>query len=411
MSDPSGKMQKIQEKLRGKQSSLYVEIETEVRAKVSREQAQKDSALFKSHKDMVSNFDAQYESKFRSMQGTFDEKFANMVGDFEALMGQSRSRWDEQWSDELSRISAKWTDQWAEREKQWLEDEQKRVLNRAAQDDANSKHYKVLLEEHMAKIDATMDEQKEADLSILDVRLKELEDSRLQLVHASEDVDAELQRKYGEWVDRLRQSYSTSLKAVGEASKRNEFAMKTALEREKVVHLETTQSLQAAHTRQLAVVNGTIAEERKCMAAQQQQFEESLRIKYQSMVETLHEKVHQEQEAQMRRALDLLEKSARAESERSRQTYEIQSAAEAAAAAKFKELVNDLRDTWQKEESVRAKQLDQRLRAHYDTVIEHMQAQLDAALKLNDDADKQWMEDVEARKDLVPVVQIPPKIF
>ena len=119
-------MQKIQEKLRGKQSSLYVEIETEVRAKVSREQAQKDSALFKSHKDMVSNFDAQYESKFRSMQGTFDEKFANMVGDFEALMGQSRSRRDEQWSDELSRISAKWTDQWAEREKQWLEDEQKR---------------------------------------------------------------------------------------------------------------------------------------------------------------------------------------------------------------------------------------------------------------------------------------------
>ena len=48
-------------------------------------------------------------------------------------------------------------------------------------------------------------------------------------------------------------------------------------------------------------------------------------------------------------------------------------------------------------EATRAKKLDQRLRNHYETVIEHMQSQLDAALKLNDDADKQWMEDVEAR--------------
>lgn len=99
----------------------------------------------------------------------------------------------------------------------------------------------------------------------------------------------------------------------------------------------------------------------------------------------------------MRRALDLLEKAARAESERSRQMYDIESKAEAAAASKFQNLVAELRETWDVEEATRAKQLDERLRNHYDTVIDHMQSQLDAALKLNDDADKQWMEDVEAR--------------
>ena len=389
--------QQIEIKLRDKQSVFYKELEAGIRAMVSQEQAQKDSTLFKSHAEMIENFDSQYESKFRTTHASIDEKFATMVKDFEGLMGQARSRWDNQWSEELSKMSSKWTDEWNIREKQWVEEEKERALKRAAQDDANSKHYKKLLEEHINRVDTMLDEQKEADLSILDVRLKELEDSRKELVHAQSNVDETVQRKYGESLERLKSTYAESLQAVEEASKKNELALKKALEREREIHEETNKKLQDEHSRQLAIVNDTIAEERKTIAYEQQQLEESLRIKYQTMVESLQDKVHREQEAQMRRALDLLEKSARAESERSRQTYEIQSAAEQAAAAKFKELVGDLRETWQKEETVRAKQLDQRLRVHYDTVIEHMQAQLDAALKLNDEADKQWMEDVEAR--------------
>jgi len=46
---------------------------------------------------------------------------------------------------------------------------------------------------------------------------------------------------------------------------------------------------------------------------------------------------------------------------------------------------------------VRARQLEERLRAHYSAVLEHMEAQLQMALQLQDEADKQWMEDVEAR--------------
>jgi hypothetical protein len=56
-----------------------------------------------------------------------------------------------------------------------------------------------------------------------------------------------------------------------------------------------------------------------------------------------------------------------------------------------------LRKSWEEEETSRAKQLEERLRSHYSAVLEHMEAQLQMALQLQDDADKQWMEDVEAR--------------
>jgi hypothetical protein len=68
-----------------------------------------------------------------------------------------------------------------------------------------------------------------------------------------------------------------------------------------------------------------------------------------------------------------------------------------AVSNKFKHLVGDLRKSWEEEEASRAKQLEERLRNHYSAVLEHMESQLQMALKLQDEADRQWMEDVEAR--------------
>lgn len=59
--------------------------------------------------------------------------------------------------------------------------------------------------------------------------------------------------------------------------------------------------------------------------------------------------------------------------------------------------MGDLRKSWEEEEASRAKQLEERLRNHYSAVLEHMESQLQMALKLQDEADRQWMEDVEAR--------------
>jgi hypothetical protein len=115
------------------------------------------------------------------------------------------------------------------------------------------------------------------------------------------------------------------------------------------------------------------------------------------MVDALHEKIRAEQEARMQRALDNLERSARVESERAKQSFDIQQEAEFTLSKKFKSIVSDLRRSWEEEEIGRALQLEERLRSHYSVVLEHMEAQLKMALTLQDDADKQWLEDVEGR--------------
>lgn len=128
------------------------------------------------------------------------------------------------------------------------------------------------------------------------------------------------------------------------------------------------------------------------------------------MVDALHEKVKAEQEARMQRAIDNLEvreslplhrtypcyvynliyllglivfqRSARIESERAKQSFEIQQEAELTLSHKFKGIVSDLRRSWEEEETGRAMQLEERLRSHYSVVLEHMEAQLKMALRL-----------------------------
>lgn len=60
----------------------------------------------------------------------------------------------------------------------------------------------------------------------------------------------------------------------------------------------------------------------------------------------------------MRRALEDVERSARIESERSRMAFEIQQQSEVALAVKFKNIVSDLRRSWEEEEIGRAQQVD-----------------------------------------------------
>lgn len=128
-----------------------------------------------------------------------------------------------------------------------------------------------------------------------------------------------------------------------------------------------------------------------------QVFEETLRLKYDNLVTALQEKINIEQEVRMQQALEDLERNARLESERAKQSMELQQNTEVALALKFKNIVGDLRKSWEEEELQRAKFLEDRLRGHYSAVLEHMESQLQIALQLQDDADRRWMEDVQER--------------
>jgi hypothetical protein len=66
-------------------------------------------------------------------------------------------------------------------------------------------------------------------------------------------------------------------------------------------------TVQEAHNRQLGVLKASISEERRQFAQAQLAFEQTLKTRYECMVDALHEKMRAEQEARMQRALDNLE--------------------------------------------------------------------------------------------------------
>eukprot|EP01035_Chromulina_nebulosa_P035060 gene35060-47112_t len=107
------------------------------------------------------------------------------------------------------------------------------------------------------------------------------------------------------------------------------------------------QAIQDAHHRQIEILKAAIADERKESAQAQMIFEQTLKTRYENLVQQLHSKVQAESEARIQRSLDSLETAARAESDRARASSEVLLKAEAQLAAKFKAVVGDLRRSWE----------------------------------------------------------------
>jgi len=134
------------------------------------------------------------------------------------------------------------------------------------------------------------------------------------------------------------------------------------MDEERNMHTTSIEDLENAYKQQAKILQERMAREREEGLRSQHIYEETLRAKYEMMVEGLQDRVRTEQEAQMRRALDNLEKTARAKADTARLEQEIQSNAEMKASEKFQQLVADLRATWEEEEKARSKQLEDRLR-------------------------------------------------
>jgi len=173
--------------------------------------------------------------------------------------------------------------------------------------------------------------------------------------------------------------------------------LKTALEKSNEERARISSELEVNHKKHLEVLHDALAQERKDAALTNASYEAALQTKYDAMVTSFQERVKREQENRLKRSMEEVERAARKESERAKQAFEMQVAAEAAMGEKMKSILRDMRRQWEEEEIGRAKGIEMRLRAHYSTIVDNMETQLKVALRLQDDADKQWLEDVEAR--------------
>lgn len=116
------------------------------------------------------------------------------------------------------------------------------------------------------------------------------------------------------------------------------------------------------------------------------------------MVQALKQKAQSEEQYRVQRALEQLESIALSpDFMKPTAEVDVRRRAEAVASAKFQSLVGDLRASWQQAEEERVQQLEARLQAHYDTVLQHAQAQVEMALKLNDEADQRWMAGMQVQ--------------
>ncbi len=160
---------------------------------------------------------------------------------------------------------------------------------------------------------------------------------------------------------------------------------------------ENKTELTELHRQQLQMLEQAIAEEREEDTHVNAVCQAALRTKYDHFVESLLHKAKLESDMYMERALGNLETSVKTENEKLREKFKTQQQIEEASMAKLQGIMANLRKSWEDEELARAKRLEDRLRGHYCVILEHMEAQLQMALTLQDEVDKQWVKDVEMR--------------
>ena len=338
--------------------------------------------------------------KFTSVEEKFQERVKALLDEIHVKMLNTREEWDKKKNLELAELTKSWAEKLEEREHEWIEKEKEREERAVETNKVMEEKQLKLLQDHMDRVDKLMETSKDSSFKALENRLKELEENRIGLMKEREDYEAATQEKITEALHRMQLQDEHTRKIMEEGHKQEIMALQASIAEERRLHTKTCNELESAHRKQLEVLQETVEEERREVLRSQEVFEETLRLKYDAMIKSLQDKVKAEQEAQMRRALDSLERTAKLEGERTRQEFEMQATAEAAATSKFKSLIQDLKHGWEEDEIKRAKAIEQRIKDHYDIVVSHLQTQLELALKVRDEVEVQWEEEVEGRNKL-----------
>jgi hypothetical protein len=152
-----------------------------------------------------------------------------------------------------------------------------------------------------------------------------------------------------------------------------------------------------AHEREIAALRVLIEDERSRGREKANRFENELERKFEVLAEGVEQQAREYHKHRLERSLGDLEHRAMTEVDKARVRNDAMLEAEQRMNSRFQRMVSELRESWNQEEQARALAADGRLRAHFETVLEHAQEQLQMALSLNDSVDKRWMEDVQRR--------------
>jgi hypothetical protein len=174
-------------------------------------------------------------------------------------------------------------------------------------------------------------------------------------------------------------------------------ALELSIKEERKMYIDSREQMEIAHVREITALRSLVEDERKRGREKSTRFEDELERKFAMLAEGLEQQAREYHKHRLERALGGLEHRAMAEVDKTRVRNDAMLDAEQRMNTRFQRMVSELRESWNQEEQARASAADARLRAHFETVLEHAHEQIQLALQLNDSVDKRWMEDVQRR--------------
>jgi hypothetical protein len=302
-----------------------------------------------------------------------------------------------QHSDDLDKIQGEWSKRWSDRERDYLEAEAKRQTQRE-QELTNAKaDFKAKSAEIEKRHHEELKERDRRDMALLQEKLDELGRAREELDRDRLQYEKESAEKYSRALEQAKEQDRQSRSEMDGLRQREVEALESSIREERKMYIDAREQMERAHVREIASLRALVEDERKRGREKATRFEDELERKFALLSEGLEQQAREYHKHRLERALGGLEHRAMAEVDKTRVRNDAMLDAEQRMNQKFQRMVSELRDSWSQEESARAAAADARLRAHFETVLEHAHEQLEMALALNDSVDKRWMEDVQRR--------------
>jgi hypothetical protein len=298
---------------------------------------------------------------------------------------------------DLDKIQSEWSKRWSNREREFLDQEAKREAQRQQELEAARNDHKRKEAEMARRHAEDLKERDRRDMAMLQQKLDELGRAREELDRDRAAYEKESAEKYAKALGQAKEQDRVSRAETDKLRAREVEALEQSITEERRMYIDAREKMVTAHEREIAALRVLIEDERSRGREKANRFENELERKFEVLAEGVEQQAREYHKHRLERSLGDLEHRAMTEVDKARVRNDAMLEAEQRMNSRFQRMVSELRESWNQEEQARALAADGRLRAHFETVLEHAQEQLQMALSLNDSVDKRWMEDVQRR--------------
>lgn len=370
-------------------------IELEQRMKGA--DAETRRAMEKERREMRAQFEEAKATELAQLQDRLEAKARQLTSQLTREHESKRLALEAENSAKSDKLQQEWAQRWAERESKYTEEEARKNEQRRKEIEDMRLEYKRLLSESSQRMEQEMKERDRRDIALLQEKLNELNEARKTLDRDRQVFEQETAEKYERALQRAQDQDKIARDESAAVRQREVTGLENAIRDERKLYSNARRAMEEAHDREVAALRVLVEEERSRAQEKATQLETELQRKFEILSQGLEDQAREYHKHRLERTLGELEQRTMLEQDKARVRHEALMDAESRLTSRFKRMVKELRENWHREEQARAAAAESRLRSHFDTVLDHVQEQLNLALSLNDAVDRRWMDDVQQR--------------